>query len=183
MLCDAVEQESGETVDVAPRTILQRQVERAEAMGFTPKMATELEFYLLRESFEEAHEKGYANLTPFGWYNEDYHLFQATKAEPIYRRFRNEMTAAGIPVEFSKGEAAAGQHEVNIHYDTALEAADRAVLFKHGAREIAWQDGRALTFMSKPHQTWTGSSGHIHISLWDAEGIGAVFPQDETAGR
>lgn len=181
VLCDAVEQESGETVEIAPRTILQRQVERAAALGFTPRMASELEFYLLRESFDEAHEKGYANLTPFGWYNEDYHLFQATKAEPIYRRFRNEMTAAGIPVEFSKGEAAAGQHEVNIHYDTALEAADRAVLFKHGAREIAWQDGRAITFMSKPHHTWTGSSGHIHISLWDADGERSAFPAGDNS--
>lgn len=181
VLCDAVEQDSGQTVEIAPRTILRRQVERAADMGFTPKMATELEFYLLRESFEEAQAKGYAGLAPFGWYNEDYHLFQATKAEPIYRRFRNEMTAAGVPVEFSKGEAAAGQHEVNIHYDTALEAADRAVLFKHGAREIAWQDGHALTFMSKPHHTWTGSSGHIHVSLWDGDGTGPVFPEDETS--
>jgi glutamine synthetase len=179
VLCDTVDQDSGETVEIAPRTILQRQVARAAALGFTPKMATELEFYLLRESYEEAQEKGYANLTPFGWYNEDYHLFQATKAEPVYRRFRNQMTAAGVPVEFSKGEAAAGQHEVNIHYDAALEAADRAVLFKHGAREIAWQDGHALTFMSKPHHTWTGSSGHIHISLWDADGMSSVFPDGE----
>jgi glutamine synthetase len=178
ILCDTVDQTTGKTVDVAPRTILQRQVERASSLGFTPKMATELEFFLLKESFEEAEAKGYHNLTPFGWYNEDYQLFQATKAEPIYRRFRNEMTAAGIPIEFSKGEASAGQHEVNIHYDMALESADRAVLFKHGAREIAWQDGHALTFMSKPHHTWTGSSGHIHISLWDADGSESLFPEN-----
>jgi glutamine synthetase len=180
VLCDAVDGETDEVVDVAPRTVLQRQVERATGLGFTPMMATELEFYLLRESFEEAQEKGYAGLTPFGWYNEDYHLFQATKAEPVYRRFRNEMTAAGVPVEFSKGEAAAGQHEVNIHYSTALEAADRAVLFKHGAREIAWQAGHALTFMSKPHHSWTGSSGHIHVSLWDAEGTQSTFPAGDS---
>jgi glutamine synthetase len=176
VLCDAMDQATGEMVGIAPRAILRRQVERAMGLGFTPMMATELEFYLLRESFEEAQAKGYANLTPYGWYNEDYQLFQATKAEPIYRRFRNEMTAAGIPIEFSKGEAAAGQHEVNIHFDSALEAADRATLFKHGAREMAWQDGRAITFMSKPHHEWTGSSGHIHISLWDAEGATSIFP-------
>lgn len=176
VLCDVVDESSGIMVDVAPRTILHRQVERAASLGFTPMMATELEFFLLKESFEEAEGKNYHNLTPFGWYNEDYHLFQATKAEPIYRRFRNEMTAAGIPIEFSKGEASAGQHEVNIHYDTALESADRAALFKHGAREIAWQDGHAITFMSKPHHSWTGSSGHIHISLWDKSGESSVFP-------
>jgi glutamine synthetase len=87
------------------------------------------------------------------------------------------MSAAGIPIEFSKGEAAAGQHEINIHYSSALEAADRAALFKHGAKEIAWQDDRAITFMSKPHHTWTGSSGHIHASLW--RGDASAFPADE----
>jgi glutamine synthetase len=183
VLCDVFDQQTNESVDIAPRTILRRQIERAKALGFTANMATELEFYLLRESFEETQAKGFANLTPYGWYNEDYHLFQATKAEPIYRRLRNEMTAAGIPIEFSKGEAAAGQHEVNIHYDTAMESADRAILFKQGAKEIAWQEGHALTFMSKPHHTWTGSSGHIHISLWDAQGERNVFPANETGAE
>ena len=176
VLCDAVVERTGEMVGFAPRSILRRQVERAQSLGFTPKMATELEFYLLKESYEEAREQQHAGLTPFGWYNEDYHLFQASKAEPLYRRFRNQMTEAGIPIEFSKGEAAAGQHEVNIHYDNALESADRAALFKHGAKEIAWQEGHAVTFMSKPHHTWTGSSGHIHVSLWDANGSNSAFP-------
>jgi glutamine synthetase len=176
VLCDTVDEATGTTVEIAPRTILQRQIERADSLGFTPKMAIELEFYLLRESFEEAQQHGYADLTPFGWYNEDYQLLQATKAEPLYRRFRNQMTAADIPIEFSKGEASAGQHEVNIHFDSALESADRAVLFKHGAKEIAWQDGHAITFMSKPYHAWTGSSGHIHVSLWNADGTASTFP-------
>lgn len=174
VLCDAVDESTDTLVEFAPRSILQRQVERAASLGYTPKMATELEFYLLKESFEEAAQKRHTDLTPFSWYNEDYHLFQASKAEPIYRLFRNQMTMAGVPIEFSKGEAAPGQHEVNIHYDDALEAADRAALFKHGAREIAWQNGHAITFMSKPHHTWTGSSGHIHVSLWNDEG--SAFP-------
>lgn len=176
VLCDAVDEATDAMVDIAPRGILRRQVERAEALGFLPRMATELEFYLLRESFEDARDKRFTDLTPFGWYNEDYQLFQGTKAESLYRDFRNQMTEAGIPIEFSKGEAAPGQHEVNIHYDNALESADRAVLFKHGAKEIAWRHGHAITFMSKPHHTWTGSSGHIHISLWDAEGSASAFP-------
>ena len=166
VLCDAVDEASGDEVEIAPRSILRRQVERAEAMGFDPQMATELEFYLLRESYDELRDRGHPVPAPFGWYNEDYQLLQATRGEPLYRRLRNEMTAAGVPIEFSKGEAAAGQHEINIHYSGALEAADRAILFKHGAKEMAWQDGRAITFMSKPHHDWTGSSGHIHASLW-----------------
>jgi glutamine synthetase len=166
VLCDAVDEASETEVEIAPRSILHRQVARAEAMGFDPQMATELEFYLLRESYDELRDRDHPTPAPFGWYNEDYQLLQATRGEPFYRRLRNEMTAAGIPIEFSKGEAAAGQHEINIHYSGALEAADRAILFKHGAKEMAWQHGRAITFMSKPHHDWTGSSGHIHASLW-----------------
>lgn len=179
VLCDAVDEASDESVEIAPRTILQRQVARAEAMGFDPQMATELEFYLLREGYDELRDRDHPTPTPFGWYNEDYQLLQATRGEPLYRRLRNEMTAAGIPIEFSKGEAAAGQHEINIHFSGALEAADRAILFKHGAKEIAWEHGRAITFMSKPHQDWTGSSGHIHASLW-RDGTSA-FPASNSA--
>ncbi len=169
---------SDQRVPFAPRQILQRQVERLAAHGFSPQMATELEFYVLKESYEEAHAKGYANLTPSGAFNEDYQLLQASKGEPLHRRLRNEMTEAGIPIEFSKGEAAPGQHEVNIHYDAALESADRAALFKHGAKEIAFQQGVAVTFMAKPHHAWTGSSGHIHVSLWDAGGAENRFPAE-----
>jgi glutamine synthetase len=175
VLADAVDEETGELIPVAPRAILRRQVERAHALGLRPMMASELEFYLLKDSFEEAFEKGYRGLRPIGWYNEDYHLFQGTKAEPIYRQVRNLMTAAAIPIEFSKGEAAAGQHEINIRYADALESADRAVLFKHGVKEIAYANGCAVTFMAKPHHTWTGSSSHIHLSFWDAAGERNLF--------
>jgi glutamine synthetase len=179
VLCDAAVDEAGGHVPFAPRAILRRQVERLADMGFSARMATELEFYVLKESYEEAHIKGYANLTPKGWFNEDYQLLQATRNEPLYRRFRNEMSEAGVPIEFSKGEAAAGQHEVNIHYDEPVESADRAALFKHGAKEIADQMGLSVTFMAKPHESWTGSSGHIHVSLWDADGNGSLFPASE----
>lgn len=175
VLADVVDETNGVLVSVAPRTILRRQLERAANMGLRVKTATELEFYLLKDSFEEAHGKGYQNLQRFGWYNEDYHLLQATKAEPLYRLFRNLLSEAGVPVEFSKGEAAPGQHEVNLHYDDALESADRHALFKHGAKEIAMQSGYSVTFMAKPDHTWTGSSGHIHVSLWDNTGRWSLF--------
>jgi glutamine synthetase len=178
VLADAKEEESGEPVRIAPRAILKRMLDNAREQGLAPKMASELEFYVLKETYEQAAEKGFQNLTPFGWYNEDYHLLQATKAEPLYRRFRNEMTAAGVPIEFSKGEAAPGQHEVNIHYAEALEAADRHALFKHGVKEMAWQSGHAVTFMAKPDHRWTGNSAHVHVSVWDAAGGRNVFHQD-----
>jgi glutamine synthetase len=166
VLADVREESTRELIPVAPRTILREQVQRAAALGLDPMMASELEFYLLRDTYEGAATKHFHDLQPFGWYNEDYHLLQATKAEPLYRQFRNNMCEAGIPVEFSKGEAAPGQHEVNIHYDSALESADRHTLFKHGLKEMAWQNGFAVTFMAKPDHRWTGSSAHVHVSLW-----------------
>jgi glutamine synthetase len=180
VLADVRDEETGELIPVAPRTVLRQQVDRAHALGFKPLMASELEFYLLRDSYEAAAAKHFHDLAPFGWYNEDYHLLQATKAEPLYREFRNLMSAADIPIEFSKGEAAAGQHEVNVHYSPALEAADRHALFKHGLKEIAWQHGHAVTFMAKPDHTWTGNSAHIHVSLRDASGERSAF-HDEAA--
>ncbi|MGI8476264.1 MAG: glutamine synthetase family protein [Thermomicrobiales bacterium] len=182
VLADAVVEETGELVPIAPRSVLRAQIERLAAAGFRPKMASELEFYVLTDTYEQAHAKGFANLNRFGWYNEDYHLLQATKAEPLYRKFRNLMTAAGVPIEFSKGEAAPGQHEVNIHYSDALEAADRGALLKHGCKEIAHQEGLAVTFMAKPDHAWTGSSGHIHISLWDEGGTRNLFLDERAPG-
>ena len=134
------------------------------------KAGSEFEFYVLKDSWEELAEQGWPVPRPFGHYNEDYHLLQATKAEPLHRLLRNQMTAADVPIEFSKGEAANGQHEVNIRYDHVLESADRSVVFKHGAKEIAYLNGWGITFMAKPDHRWTGSSGHLHMSLWDAGG-------------
>lgn len=178
VFADWTDEATHELVSVAPRSILRNQIAKAEAMGFRPKFASELEFYLLRDTYEEAEAKGYAGLRPFGWYNEDYQLLQGTKAEPLYRQFRTLMSAAGVPIEFSKGEAGIGQHEVNIHYADALESADRAMLYKHGSKEIAAQNGYAITYMAKPHHDWTGSSSHIHLSLWNRDGEENLFPAD-----
>ena len=115
----------------------------------------------------------------FGTYNEDYHLLQATKAEPLYRQFRNLLSAADIPIEVSKGEAAAGQHEINVHYAPALEAADRHALFKHGMKEIAWQNGYAITFMAKWTMAEAGSSCHMHSSVWNRDGTEPLMWEDD----
>lgn len=177
VLCDAID-EAGEEIPVSPRTMLKRQVERAASMGLRIKAGTEFEFYVLSDTFEDLHEKGYGDVERVGYYNEDYHVLQATKLEPLYRQIRNQMTAARIPIEFSKGEAAPSQHEINIRYDDVLESADRSVLFKNGAKEIAWQNGYGLTFMAKPYADWTGSSGHLHMSVWDSAGERPLFYQD-----
>jgi glutamine synthetase len=169
VLSDTVDEETDTEIPISPRTILKRQVARAADLGFALKAGSEFEFYVLQDSWEEMNRAGWAVPRTFGYYNEDYHLLQATKAEPLHRLLRNQMTAAGVPIEFSKGEAAPGQHEVNIRYDHVLESADRSVIFKHGAKEIAYLNGWGLTFMAKPDHRWTGSSGHLHMSVWDAD--------------
>ena len=158
----------GAPVEVSPRQILRRQLERAAERGLRVCSATELEFFLFRESYEEADAKGWKGLTPHTSTVEDYQLLQTTREEYIVRRIRNEMRAAGIPVEFSKGEAGRGQHEVNVTYAESLETADRHLVFKNGIKEIAAQEGRAATFMAKWTMGDVGSSCHVHTSLWDA---------------
>ena len=169
VLCDAVEEEGGGPVEVAPRSILRKQLDRAAALGFFPKMASELEFFLFDDGYREARAKGYQNLRTSGDYIEDYHVLSSTFAEPIIGEIRRQVDASGIPVEFSKGEWGPGQHEINLRYATALEMADRHVIYKQAAKEIAAAAGASVTFMAKWHEQHAGSSLHIHMSLWDGE--------------
>ena len=179
MFCDVFTEE-GEPIEEAPRWILKRQIERAAALGYVVKTAAELELYCFKESFEEARRKRYHDLTPVSGYLEDYHILQTSKEEPLIRAIRNGMEAADVPVETSKGEWGRGQEEINLRYAEALEMADRTALYKHGAKEIAHQQGSAITFMAKYDMTAAGSSFHLHSSLWDQSGRKALFA---SAGR
>lgn len=165
VMCD-VRWEDGSPVEPSPRRVLQRQVERARAAGFEPLAASELEFYLFRESYAQAHANHYRNLTPSVQYILDYHILATSYDEPLLREIRNAMVAAGVPVESSKGEAWPGQQEINFRYGPAVETADNHVVFKTGAKEIASQHGSSVTFMAKPDHTMIGNSCHIHMSLW-----------------
>jgi glutamine synthetase len=174
VFCD-VYSEDGEPVEEAPRWVLKRQIARAAAQGYQVKTAAELELYCFRETFEEARAKRYQNLTPFSAYLEDYHILQTSKEEPLVRAIRNGMEAADVPVETSKGEWGKGQEEINLVYAEALEMADRTVLYKHGAKEIAHLQGCSLTFMAKYDMGAAGSSFHLHSSLWDKAGRKPLF--------
>jgi glutamine synthetase len=156
----------GSGVKPSPRQVLKAQVERAEPLGYTPMFGSELEFYLLRETYEEAHAKHYRDLTPSVPYILDYHILATSYDEPLIRQMRNGMHAAGIRVESSKGEAWPGQQEINFRYADAVTMADNHVIYKNGAKEIAHLNGCSITFMAKPDHTWIGSSCHIHSSLW-----------------
>jgi glutamine synthetase len=179
VLCDLVD-DSGEPIEVSPRRILQRQIERAATAGYRINCGTELEFYLFRDSYEEAHAKGYAGLDAHSAVIEDYHILQTTRDEYLIRAIRNGMDAAGVPVEFSKGEAGRGQHEINLRYADALEMADRHAIYKNGVKEIAALNGRAVTFMAKYDMAECGSSCHVHSSVWDADGrTSLMWSEDE----
>jgi glutamine synthetase len=165
VLCDVVLHD-GSPVTPSPRQVLKAQVERARAAGYEPMIGSELEFYLLRESYEEAHAKHYRDLTPSVPYILDYHVLATTYDEPLLRQIRNGMQGAGIRVESSKGEAWPGQQEVNFRFADAVTMADNHSVYKNGAKEIAHLNGCSITFMAKPDHTWIGNSCHIHASLW-----------------
>jgi glutamine synthetase len=170
VLCDLVDERTRTPIAVSPRAILRHQLSRAAELGHTVKIGAELEFFLFKDTYAEAAAKDYKGLVPHSDWIEDYHILQTSRDEYLIRQIRNGMQAAGVPVEFSKGEAGRGQHEINLVYAEALEMADRNTIYKNGAKEIADLNGRSLTFMAKYDMGEVGSSCHIHSSLWDSEG-------------
>ncbi len=170
VICDVLDHHTRAEVPHSPRAILKKQVARLESMGMRAMMATELEFFLFKESYEAAQAGGYRNLTPISAYNEDYHIFQTTKEEEVMRAIRNGLNGADVPVECSKGEASAGQEEINVCYADALTMADRHVIVKNACKEIAWAKGHAVSFMAKWNYKSAGSSSHVHQSLWSQDG-------------
>jgi glutamine synthetase len=175
VLCDVVRENSGEPIEIAPRAILARQLERAAGRGLFPQMGSELEFFLFRDDYRAAREKRWRDLEQSQHYIEDYHVLSGSFAEPVIGAIRRLVDASGIPVEFSKGEWGPGQHEINLRYAPALEMADRHVIYKLAAKEIAAGAGASVTFMAKWHEDLGGSSLHIHTSLTDARGA-PLFP-------
>lgn len=183
VLCDVLDHHTHEEVPHSPRAILKKQMRALEDLGFAAFMATELEFFLFDQTFDHARETGYRNLRLSSAYNEDYHIFQTTKEEEVMRAIRTGLQGAGVPVENSKGEASAGQAEVNVRYAEALTMADRHVIIKNACKEIAWAKGKAVTFLAKWNDKAAGSSSHIHQSLWSTDGkVPLFFDKDADHG-
>lgn len=159
----------GTPVAASPRQVLRRQLDRLAERGWTAQVGTELEFMVFRNSYEEAWDGGYRGLTPANQYNVDYSVLGTGRVEPLLRRIRTEMAAAGLVVESAKGECNLGQHEIAFRYDDALTTCDQTSVYKTGAKEIAAQEGVALTFMAK-YDEREGNSCHIHLSLRDDAG-------------
>lgn len=177
VICDLIDHHTHEPVPHSPRQLLKSQIARVEAMGFTPMMATELEFFLFEKSFNEIRKGGFRDLTPFSGYNEDYSILQTSREEHVMRPIRNMLYAAGVPVENTKGEAETGQAELNIRYADAMGAADNHTIAKQAVKEIADQQGHAVTFLPKWQAAKVGSAAHVHQSLW-ADGKNAFHDAD-----
>ncbi|MFS8095605.1 glutamine synthetase family protein [Lentzea alba] len=168
IMCDLV-WENGDPVVASPRQILRKQLDRLEALGLECYVGTELEFIVFDDTYEQAWNAGYRNLTPSNQYNVDYSLLGTARVEPLLRAIRNGMTGAGMVVESAKGECNPGQHEIAFRYTTALRTCDQHAIYKNGSKEIASQQGKSLTFMAKYNER-EGNSCHIHLSLRSKDG-------------
>ncbi|CAI7976140.1 glutamine synthetase [Frankia sp. Hr75.2] len=158
----------GTPVDVAPRTVLRRQLDRLAALGLRALAGTELEFLVFEEAYRKAARRDYARLTPASSYNVDYALAGTERMDDLVRSIRRAMAAAGAPVESARAEVHPGQYEIVFRYDEALRTCDRHALYKTTAKKIAGAAGRALTFMAKYDQG-EGNSCHVHLSLRAAD--------------
>jgi len=153
----------------SPRQILRKQVKALNKAGMEAMCGTELEFVVFKDTYEEAWNKGYKNLIPVNQYNVDYSILGGSRIEPLLRRIRLSMANAGMVVESVKGECNFGQHEIAFKYSDALSNCDNHVVYKNGAKEIASEEGYALTFMAKPNEK-EGNSSHIHLSFRGLDG-------------
>ena len=151
-------------VVASPRQILRKQIANLEKAGMQAMCGTELEFVVYKDTYEEAWDKAYRDLTPVNQYNVDYSILGGSRIEPLLREIRLGMSAAGMTVESVKGECNLGQHEIAFKYSDALSNCDQHVIYKNGAKEIAAEAGYALTFMAKPNER-EGNSSHIHLSF------------------
>ncbi|MBN9275659.1 MAG: glutamine synthetase, partial [Mesorhizobium sp.] len=175
VICDVLDHHTHDDLPHSPRAILKKQVKRLHDRGYIGYFASELEFYLFSETYDSARKKHWQGLDTASPYIGDYQIGITTKEEGVMRRLRNEMEAAGIPIENSKGEWGPGQEEINVRYAEALDMADRHVILKNGAKEIAESEGKSISFMAKYNYGLAGNSSHIHNSLWSADGKTPLF--------
>jgi glutamine synthetase len=169
----------GADVVASPRQVLKAQLARLADAGMAAYVGTELEFILFNDTYEEAWKRGYRDLTPSNLYNVDYSIIGTSRVEPLLRRIRLEMADAGLQVESAKGECNFGQHEIAFLYEDALRTCDNHVVYKTGAKEIAAQEGYALTFMAKYNER-EGNSCHIHLSFRGLDGSYVMADEADT---
>jgi glutamine synthetase len=178
VVCDAYD-EHGAPMPMSPRTVLRRVLDRAAGLGLSAKMAVELEMRIFREDQESLREKNFTDLRPLNPGLNCYSISHASIDDDVVGGLRRYMDAYGIEIEGYGREHGEGMYEMNLRYTDALEAADRGMLFKSGAKEVLAQSGAMPTFMAKYSDEMDGCSGHIHQSLWRADGTNIFW--DEAA--
>ncbi|MCX4666475.1 glutamine synthetase family protein [Streptomyces sp. NBC_01381] len=177
VLGDAVTPED-QPIEVAPRHILQRQLERLSAHGLQVKVGLETEFVVYRGTgtYEQASAGGDQGRMPMAEENLDYALDHAPEVDRFFHRLQAALTGAGLPVEAIKTEGAPGQVEVTFQYGDPVAACDGHLLFKHAVRAVGRRCSLAPTFMAAP-ETGIGSGLHLHMSLW-RDGASAITGPD-----
>lgn len=182
VLCDVLDHHTHAEVEHSPRAVLKKQIARLDELGYQAMAATELEFFTFQQSYDELRDIDYKEMKPISAYNEDYHIFQTAKEEGLMRDIRNQLFQAGIPVENTKGEAEAGQAELNITYSDALNMADNHSIAKNAVKEIAYSHNRSVTFLAKYSADTVGSSSHVHQSLQTKDGAQAFYNKSAEHG-
>jgi glutamine synthetase len=177
VVCDFMT-ESGEPVRVSPRYVLSRVLERAAALGYRAELALELEFRIWREDQRSLRQKSWHDLTPLSPTTSCYSIHRSTGDDFLIGKLRRLMDAHGVPIESYNREHGPGMYEMNLRHATGMEAADRALLFRNGVKEICLLDNMTASFMAKPFADEDGNSGHLHQSLWSSSGQNLFY--DET---
>jgi glutamine synthetase len=174
VMCDAYDDE-GNPVEVAPRTILKKQIGKAQKMGYSVQAASELEFHLYKETPESIREKNFHEPKPLFPYPVDYSIYRLNVDDWFLKQLTRNLDLANVPVDSLKGEWGLGQVELNIKHSEILEMADRTAIYKGGIKEMAILNNIMATFMAKVSSNSAGSGGHTHISLWDLNGDKNLF--------
>lgn len=170
-------------LDVCPRNLLKTVLGRARKAGFAPKCGIEYEWFNFRETPQSLADKGHANPQPLTPGMFGYSVLRSSLNQPYFAALMDQLRAFGVPLEGLHTETGPGVYEAAIRFSEALEAADRAALFKTAVKEIAYRHGVVASFMAKWNQKLPGSGGHIHLSLWDGAGRKNVFHDGRDPNR
>ncbi len=164
-----------QALDVCPRQALRRVVARATEMGYAANFGLEFEWFNFLETPQSLHDKDFRDLQPLTPGMFGYSVLRQTHNQPFFDALLGELRSFGVPLEGLHTETGPGVFEAAILYGPALEAADRAQLFKSGVKEIGHRFGILPTFMARWNTELPGCSGHAHQSLWDLDGERSLF--------
>lgn len=161
---------SGAAEAVCPRGLLRRVLDRAARMGYTANAAVEYEFFVFKETPDSVRAKGFRDLQTLTPGNFGYSVLRSSVHAEFYHSLLDLAATMRMPIESLHTETGPGVLEAALAYCEALEAADRAALFKTFAKALAQRHGLMATFMAKWSNRYPGQSGHLHLSLRRAGG-------------